>query len=518
MSTKISKFIRITSVDDNGVLTCVQNGQNFQIAQEDYFKQFGTTGSLEQDGDVTATPVLDVQGTVNKIRNLEDGSGVKASVSAQNGITLDHNFTVDATGAPLMLDPTALSPTLPSLIGSDTIAVEVQGSQIKFESTGAAVSTKTVIVNQASDFPEAVVGVIPLAGDTEYFITNDVTVSDRFEIGAGTVISGPDRSLVTLTYSGSGTMFTGIDKALRIKAVTCAYPSGTGFDLSNSSGNEKSDSLQLEYGGLTGANSGTLTNLSAILLRFSRVDCTANGFDIVGSLFGQVSASGTFFNTAAGIALNLNGSVVDNVQLASNFVVTASGATWLSGAASSANIASGGFGTITVNKFTGAGAMVANILPSDISWSFDANDGLEDTNISGLISLDANATNTVISTVSVPVLVAGTWVVEGESKFECSTAGRLTYKGIRPLHANIFFSCSVEPASGNDRNISIQIAKNGTAVSIKRTANADFGDPSSITTFWQSDLVTDDYIEAFVSNETNDVDILVASAIGAVND
>lgn len=88
MSTKISEFVGVTSVDDTALLNVVQNNQNFKIPQSDYVAGLGVTGTIVQDGPVTAVPVLDVQGLVNNIRNLVAGTGIDISVGPENGIII----------------------------------------------------------------------------------------------------------------------------------------------------------------------------------------------------------------------------------------------------------------------------------------------------------------------------------------------------------------------------------------------------------------------------------------------
>jgi len=98
-STKKSDFTGKTLIPSGSTFDFVINGSNFKILDTDFFAALGVTGTIVQDGAVAGTPVLDTQGTVNNIRNLEDGSGVKSSVSPENGITLEHNFTFDSSGA-----------------------------------------------------------------------------------------------------------------------------------------------------------------------------------------------------------------------------------------------------------------------------------------------------------------------------------------------------------------------------------------------------------------------------------
>ena len=54
------------------------------------------------------------------------------------------------------------------------MSVGASGNTIQIALSGAPVSTKTVIVTEASDFPTPSAGVITLAADTDYLISNDI--------------------------------------------------------------------------------------------------------------------------------------------------------------------------------------------------------------------------------------------------------------------------------------------------------------------------------------------------------
>lgn len=135
---KQSDFTAQTTILAGSYLGFFANGYNYKITYDNFLGGLGVTGSIAQDGAVTGTPVLDIQGAVNYIRNLEDGSGIVTSVSAENGITIAHNFTVNTTGEPLMQDISAASPMFVSLVGGTGIAVETVGDTIEISSTESA--------------------------------------------------------------------------------------------------------------------------------------------------------------------------------------------------------------------------------------------------------------------------------------------------------------------------------------------------------------------------------------------
>jgi hypothetical protein len=223
-------------------------------------------------------------------------------------------------------------------------------------------------------------------------------------------------------------------------------------------------------------------------------------------------------NITGGTLFNFGSATFSSIVLDLILADLGAGTTLISGAASSANINAGGTAIVTRLLTSGAGTILSTITVNDALWNFFHNDDIADTRPDGLLSMQSNATATVIAVAGTPVLVAGTWVVERASQFSGTVAGRLTYNGGKNVTVPITASLTVEPASGGSTDISIEVAVNGTVVSnSKRTGNASAGNPTSITIPWQEVLSTTNFIEIFVANEGGTVNILVSSAILRVN-
>lgn len=156
---KKSDFIAKNVVDAGSYLDYFVNGTNYKISYDNFLSGLGVSGTIVQTGDVTGTAVLNVDGSVNKIRNLENGSGIVTSVSVDNGITISHNFTQDTTGSPIVKDITLASPTFVSLVAGDGIDITAVGDTLEIssqEATEYAIvymqgnSTATVISSTAT--------------------------------------------------------------------------------------------------------------------------------------------------------------------------------------------------------------------------------------------------------------------------------------------------------------------------------------------------------------------------------
>jgi len=224
---KISQFLSQSSIPSDAQITYISGGVNYRITLTDFLSSIGVTGTIVQDGAVTGTPVLDAAGAINNIRNIEDGPGIKSSVSAENGIDLEHNFQADQTGVPIVDDLTLASPKFSSLVAGSGINIAATNGEIQVSLSATPVSTKTIIVNDINDFPAAIGGTINLADDTEYAVRNDITTSSDFAMGNNCVISGSESRVVAITYTGTGTMFTSSNKSWTIKNISITCATGT---------------------------------------------------------------------------------------------------------------------------------------------------------------------------------------------------------------------------------------------------------------------------------------------------
>lgn len=177
---KKSQFVQQNTVLANSYLDYVVNGSNYKISYDNFVANLGVTGSIVQSGAVTGAPVLDVDGSVNKIRTIENGSGVLANVSAENGIKLSHNFVNDATGTPIFLSTTADSPVFASLVAGNGISITPTNNYVTITQTGIAEyanvsmhgnSTNTVITSTAT--PVKVAGTFIVGAEAGY--TGDTT-------------------------------------------------------------------------------------------------------------------------------------------------------------------------------------------------------------------------------------------------------------------------------------------------------------------------------------------------------
>jgi hypothetical protein len=217
---KKSDFVAKATVEAGGYLDYVVNGTNYKISYDNFVSGLGVTGSIVQDGAVTGAAILDTQGTVNNIRNLENGSGIVANISPENGITLSHNFTSDSTGTPIFLNTVADSPTFASLVAGSginltstdnyvtitSIADEIYGQvTMQGNSTATTIATQgtpvkvagTWVVQTESNFTGNNTGRLTYNGSTTEVVSASVSIT--FSHAAG----GTDDLAVYIAKNGS---------------------------------------------------------------------------------------------------------------------------------------------------------------------------------------------------------------------------------------------------------------------------------------------------------------------------
>lgn len=376
--------------------------------------------------------------------------------------------------------------------------------------------TKQLVINAMSEFPAPVAGVRTLAASTFYLIGTNLTTSDRFVLSQDTVVAGLDSSTSSITFTGGGTMFTATNTSNKITLLTLDCPSGT---LHNITATTPGSVFQFVNCTVDSCDVvGTLDGLTAI--QYSDVafnDIKTDGITFIGNISIFIGNTDVVtVNGATAIFLDLGTAVFDAFSLDASFATLVAGSIFLSGATGSANISANNSGTITNIKTFGTGTPLSGITIDDIRWFFSGNDSISDTAPDALANFKGNATATTITATSSDgtnaVLVAGTWTCQRQSHFSCTTAGRITYTGERDLITPIDIIATLDPAA--DHTLAMYLALNGTPIS--STGLGQFvksTDPETMSTMWQLNLKTNDFLEVFVENQTGTSDITVVDII-----
>lgn len=392
--------------------------------------------------------------------------------------------------------------------------------------------TDVVIVRSAADLPTPVLvdGVLShIPENKEYIINNDITITNPIAYpGAGNMARFTAVNRAVVTYSGTDQLFRDTDAEGKIEVdglTEWRAPNGNFFNLVASTG---SWSFQTKGGKFTNCNNiGTLDGGASANGEFNMFFGVLSDFDqgLVATdlsffeintmfCFGNNQPGCTYFTvqgTNATGSINFFTNTFSNASNETLFNINPNVNPGVESVNFIANHEEGGiFGTI----------FDAASLDTDDPFVYSAgNDGvMKDTRPDALLSLTNNATNTVIAAVDTPVLVAGTWNIERTSQMTGTAAGRATLNTARNVVAPLTARVSIEPVSGTNKDISVYIAKNGVIIAnSKATARVSSGSPQSVTVVWQDELTQDDYIEVWVENNTDAVDLLISAAINRVN-
>ncbi len=513
---KKSKFIAQNIFQAGDYLDFVRQNQNFRISYTDFIASLGVLGNLTPVGDVTAIPVYYLDGGVNKIRGVIGGSGIVASLSVGDAVQVSHNFTVDKTGAPILANETAISPTFRSLQAGSGITVAAAGNNIIISTSGTPGTTKTVNVFQESDFPTAVGGVITLADNTEYRMLNDVTTANRFVLGDNTILTGADEDLIHLTYTGALTMFTMSDNlSNNFRGITFNCTTAAAFLSFSSTGG--TDSFYMSNVDVNCATFGTFTNVNICLMERCQLSATVNGITFAGTC-GLLYLAVELYSlpsAAAATAINLGTSVWSYINL-ENIVFNMNDPTsyCIAGAVNNGNLTATGHGIVSKCHQLGSGTFLLNISPFDDRWEFALNTNAVN---SADVCLMSNTGATItISTAGVPVIVDATWVEQTAHRFTTTAGGRFTYTG---KGADLFFTASISAdiPSGVD-NISFFLYKNGVQIPASRVIREiDSGNIGNASLIWADEAATNDYYELWVQNDDTSVNIIISSVALRIN-
>ena len=511
-STKISDFIDGVSFQSTDLLNIVRSGTNFKVPASALSAFLGVTGTISPKG--SGIQILNQpDSTTNEIRSIEATGGILAQLSASNSVQIKSNFANTAGGVSLIDDVTASQIKFRSIEAGPQIAVSLSGDNIQISVVSAAVSSKTVVVSVEADFPTPSGGVIVLADDTDYLLVNDIATVNRFIVGFNTVLRATDERISTLTYTGTGKMFTGINANFGIKDIALDMPNGGLFDLTHPAG--------------TGA-----TELSHVVIK-SCVDLgiideapvfstdsinyqniITKGYTFTGAS-GNIRISASLAVVNGGDFIDLGTATFDGISIESTVGIVASGANFLKGATGSANINIDAIGVMLNTRVQGAGTAAIGITISDARWLFSSNSPIGDTRTDGLLSFDT-PTTTVLAA-STPKLITGPWTVERVSQMTGTVGGRLIYSSDRPTVVPVVIALSLEPVSGTNKAVNIYIAKNGSIESTSKVSTTvSSGSPKNQSVVWQDELMNGDFIEAFIES-VDGTDIQVNTATLRIN-
>jgi len=378
---------------------------------------------------------------------------------------------------------------------------------------GSPVSGSEVI-SQESDFAVQDATTITLEAQTNYLISATFSTAKRFIAQNGSSWQSGSQRGHAVTYTGTGNMFTGSDVSFYIHDTTISCPTAQAFEFTDTVEGLQifiAERIQIDEA----EKWGTFNGMLAAENNNSNSPDIDDGITIGGTnpvivsnqRLAMTSTSVSF------IGFDLGSASISIAEWSDLFFIAPSGAIGISGLASSGNVPTGFSAMVVNSSFSGGMTDLQNITTDDIRWLFRDNTPTKDTFPDALISFRSNATETVVSTQDVPVIVNATWVEQQVSFFTSTSAGRLTYNGERDLPGPIDISCGLISSGGGSITVTVYIASNGSVLTASGVPIDISGNSAQTLSIpWQGTISEDDFVEVFVENNSNTTNIIVEYA------
>lgn len=383
----------------------------------------------------------------------------------------------------------------------------IMGAGNIFIGGGGLDSGDIVFVSSVSDLPTASGGVITLADNITYFFTTTVDLlGSRFVCGVNTTILGASSENCRIKSTGlTGTALITSVYSLPIRNITIEADVALNLDGDGTT-------TALDWFGVNFtdcATVGTIKDYSNFIMADSAF-INSGGLTFDGTI-GTVGFSQCLFDvngTNTAFILPSTLTISRRFRIIYSSFVVGTGQTALNVNAS-ATIPTEGYILDTVN-FAGGGTYNTGVQYDDNKALFVNCKGINNSDSIANYYMSDNATVTNVITVATPLKIAGTTTANSINQKFTHTNNRATYTGAINRNFKVTATVSVTSASANDQ-IGFYIAKNGTVITESEmyvTTNAS-ARAESVTIQTITSLITNDYVETWVENDTDASDVTV---------
>ena len=372
-----------------------------------------------------------------------------------------------------------------------------------------------VYVAVESDFPTQDATTITLDANTLYVLSADLSTGKSFTCSDGSSITGWNQNGYELTYTGTGSMFNVTDASFFVHDMCIKSATAQVFNIEDTIGGVhtfRAEAIEI----VEATKWGTFDDLRVMIVNSCGAPDVDDGMSFVGSNWvGLLINSLGMNSTSAGFkGVDLDAAVIPFLDIVSARMFAPAGAYGISGVVSSGNLPTGSVANVENCAFLSAMTDLENITVDDVRWNFQNNNPTADTFPAGMVSINGNTTETVIAAVDTPVKAAGTGTVEIDSFFTVDGTGKMIYDGERDKPITVDINVTIEAASGTNKSISIYLAKNGTVIANSAKTNiVGASDARNTSVLWLLTLVETDYVEIFVENNTDAVNLIVTDGI-----
>jgi len=368
-------------------------------------------------------------------------------------------------------------------------------------------------ISQESDFPVQTASTITLKTNIVHLISKSFTTTKNFVSENGAVFTALNIFGPIVTFTGSGSMFSGTDVDFKINDISISCPSAKAFDFADTAGGVKNFQC-LNVRQFSGTAIATIDDYVSCTFK-SFGSFTSTGIDIKGDKWRvfDVDDVAMISSSSSYVGIDFGTAILPSIKINDAIFECPAGAIGISGLANNGNVDSGSIATVKGCKFSGGMTDLQNITVDDVRWAFSGNSPTEDTFPDVLTGFVGNATETVIGVGSGdtdnPVPILATYVEERASHFTTTAAGIVKYVGERPLRGPIDFNFGLIPVGGGTKVVRAHLVKNSTPVpSAYREVSISGGTPNQVTIPWQDRFIEDDEFQIWLENRTDTANVI----------
>lgn len=373
---------------------------------------------------------------------------------------------------------------------------------------------RIIVINTLSDFKNQSDTAITLDAGYTYVIGDVIETAKGFYATGGFSLTAFSGAYNTLTYTGTGVMFTLEDSVAIVYDIGISCPNGTLIDSTGAGISifERSGFFEVK-------NIGTITGTGFTNLNWSNCTfylITGAGLNVVDDVF-VLSMTRVFWNSTSNthVAIDITAATVTTMELRDLEALGVSGSIAIKGLANSANIAPNNIATIESCNFANSlMTPLSGIQVSDFRFEFSDNGGVQDTISDALIYFNGNVSSTTFTAINTPVKIVATWVTERLSKFDHSVNGDAESLSERPAVFPVDVVVYAKATTGAAQNVTLYIALNGAIIA--GTASVGIVRNTERTRFvipWQILLNSGDTVSVFLENNTGTTAVLCEQGV-----
>ena len=366
-------------------------------------------------------------------------------------------------------------------------------------------------ISHKNDLPEATANVITLVTGITYYVAGTIDLTgDRLNcLGIVSIIgSSPEVAKIKSTGLAAGTAL--ITSEFTISLRNCDFEHATVLNLdATANANQVIDWFGVNFTDAT-TGVGTIKNYDNTI--FNTIGFLNSGGLTFDGTIGTIAFTDTIFENATGltsIILPSTLTVSRRFRIDNSSFVSLAGETGLN-ASVTATIPNEGYILNNVN-FGGGGTYLTGVQSTDNKARFEGNRGISNSGNIGQYYMQGNATVTTIAVAGTFVKIAGT-TSSGTyvEKFDVTTTAN---KGVYSGSLTGFYKVEIVAGctSGNNKELELAIYKNGviTTPSRSKGTTTGSGKAENIVSHDILELATNDYVEAFITNNTGTTNITV---------